>query len=92
MYASVYTVARRVVHEPYEKFMNYAKQPLPSERTAAAAAATTTKQPQVAVLFFYIYIYICVCVYLNTLHVIYRNNNNKKKTIDRQHVVVSTDL
>jgi len=49
MYASVYTVARRVVHEPYEKFMNYAKQPLPSERTAAA---TTTKQPQVAGRFF----------------------------------------
>lgn len=59
MYASVYTVARRVVHEPYEKFMNYAKQPLPSERTAAA---TTTKQPQVAVLFFYIYIYVCMCI------------------------------
>lgn len=31
----VCTVARRAVHEPYEKFMNYAKQPLPSERTAA---------------------------------------------------------
>lgn len=54
VYASVYTVARRVVHEPYEKFMNYAKQPLPSERTSAAAA--TTKQPQVAVFFFYIYV------------------------------------
>lgn len=51
-YASVYTAARRVVHEPYEKFMNYAKQPLPSERIAAA----TAKQPQVAVLFFYTYI------------------------------------
>lgn len=54
-YVCVCTVARRVVHEPYEKFMNYAKQPLPSERTAAAVA--TTKQPQVAVLFFYIYRY-----------------------------------
>lgn len=29
---AVYTVAQRVVHEPYEKFMNYAKQPLPIVR------------------------------------------------------------
>lgn len=40
--ACVYSVAWRVVHGSYEKFMNYAKQPLPSERIAVATAADAT--------------------------------------------------